>query len=164
MSSGQGGGKWISVFIRINQLYFLEGRSGDSNLLPSSNSIMEKFENKIQGTIVQVLPETGGTSKTGNPWKKQEFVLETSDNYPKKIVFQLWGDKIDQLKIQQGELVTAYIDIESREYNGRWFTDLKAWKIEKTGEAASHSPVSVSAGEKTKFVPPPAGPADDLPL
>jgi hypothetical protein len=123
---------------------------------------MEKQDNKIQGRIILALPETGGTGKTGNPWKKQEFVLETADNYPKKILFTLWGDKIDQYALREGEQVTAFIDIESREYNGRWYTDLKAWKVEKGGETAE-TPVSSGRG-KPDFVPPPSGPDDDLPF
>ena len=123
---------------------------------------MEKLENKIQGRIIIVMPETGGTGKNGNPWKKQEFVLETADNYPKKILFTLWGEKIDQYNLREGEQVTAYVDIESREYNGRWYTDLKAWRVEKSGEAVSGkqgtSPVSGPVN-----LPPP-GPADDLPF
>jgi hypothetical protein len=120
------------------------------------------MENKIQGHIIAVMPETGGTGKTGNPWKKQEFVLETKDNYPKKICFTIWGDKIDQYGLQVGEFVTAFLDIESREYNGRWYTDLKAWKVEKSGE---NQPAAVSSGaEPPVFQGPPPGPADDLPF
>jgi hypothetical protein len=123
---------------------------------------MNDMENKIQGHIIAVMPETGGTGKTGNPWKKQEFVLETKDNYPKKICFTLWGDKIDQYALQVGEFVTASLDIESREYNGRWYTDLKAWKVEKSGE---NQPAAVSSGaEPPVFQGPPPGPADDLPF
>ena len=124
---------------------------------------MEKTENRIQGRIIIAMPETGGTGKTGNPWKKQEFVLETADNYPKKILFTLWGDKIDQYSLREGDQVSVSIDIESREYNGRWYTDLKAWKVEKSGEAQSN-PVSAPIGQKGEFVAPPSGPADDLPF
>jgi hypothetical protein len=125
-----------------------------------------KIENKIQGHIVMVMPEAGGTGKSGNAWKKQEFVLETRDNYPKKICFTLWGDKIDQYKLQTGDLVTVSVDIESREYNGRWYTDLKAWRVEKAGEATA-APAGnqfVGGTEPPVFTGPPPGPADDLPF
>lgn len=123
-----------------------------------------KIENKIQGHIVMVMPEAGGTGKSGNAWKKQEFVLETRDNYPKKICFTLWGDKIDQYKLQVGDLVTASVDIESREYNGRWYTDLKAWRVDKAGESAPSSGSSPVSSEAPVFTGPPPGPADDLPF
>lgn len=123
---------------------------------------MEKLENKIQGRIIIAMPETGGTGKNGNPWKKQEFVLETADNYPKKILFTLWGEKIEQYNLREGEQVTAFVDIESREYNGRWYTDLKAWKVDKSGAAApagnTDSPISGRVNM------PPSTPEDALPF
>ncbi|MFH5833700.1 DUF3127 domain-containing protein [Halalkalibaculum sp. DA3122] len=85
---------------------------------------------QIEGKVVQVLEEESGTSKNG-PWRKQEFILETQDQYPKKVCITQWGDNIDQFNVQEGETITAHIDIQSREYNGRWYTDVKAWKIER---------------------------------
>ena len=74
---------------------------------------------EITGRIIAVLPEQGGISKTGNEWKKQEYVLETHDQYPKKVCFQLFGaDRIAQAAIQPGEELTVFFDIESREYQG----------------------------------------------
>ncbi len=123
------------------------------------------MENKIQGNIIAVMPEAGGTGKNGNPWKKQDYVLETKDNYPKKICFNLWGDKVDQYALKIGEFVTVSLDIESREYNGKWYTDLKAWKVEKSGETQPTG-ASVNGGtmEPPVFQGPPPGPADDLPF
>lgn len=89
----------------------------------------------IVGTIIHILPEVSGTSKTGNTWRKQEYVLETRDQFPKKICFNAWGEKIDQFGIGMGEMVTASVDLESREYNGRWFTEVKAWKVQKGVDA-----------------------------
>ena len=57
-------------------------------------------------------------------------------NIPKKICFMAWGDKIDQYNIKQGETVEVSVDLESREYNGRWYTDVKAWKVARYGDAA----------------------------
>jgi hypothetical protein len=123
---------------------------------------MDKIENKIQGRIIIAMPETGGTGKNGNPWKKQEFVLETADNYPKKILFTLWGEKIDQYGLREGDLVTALVDIESREYNGRWYTDLKAWKVDKSGAGTpSANPASPVSGRVDISA---AGPEDALPF
>ena len=87
---------------------------------------------EITGRIIAVLPEQGGVSKTGNEWKKQEYVLETQDQYPKKVCFQIFGaDKISQAAIQMGELLTVSFDIDSREYQGRWFTNINAWKVDR---------------------------------
>lgn len=84
---------------------------------------------EIQGRIIFVASEVGGTSKAGNQWRKQEYVLETLGQYPKKICFSLWGDRIDQFSIQEGEDLTVQIDLESREFNGRWYTEVRAWNV-----------------------------------
>jgi len=85
---------------------------------------------QIKGKVTQILDEQSGTGKNG-PWRKQEFILETQEQYPKEICIVQWGDKIDEFDVQEGEKITAHVDIQSREYNGRWYTDVKAWKIEK---------------------------------
>lgn len=87
---------------------------------------------EITGKVINILPEQSGQSANGT-WRKRQFVLEIPGNYPKKVCIMMWGDKIDQFQLQEGSEVTAYIDIESREYNGRWYTDVKAWKIENKG-------------------------------
>ncbi len=92
---------------------------------------------ELTGKVIQQLPEAGGNSKSGNAWRKQEYILETVGQYPKKICVSLWGDKIDQFSLKQGENVTMGIDIESREYNGRWYTEVKAYKVDRTGSAGS---------------------------
>ncbi len=93
---------------------------------------------EINGKIIELLPEK--TGETGNgPWRKQEYILETDGQYPKKVCFMVWGDKIDQFEIKQGEDLVVSIDLESREYNGRWYTDVKAWKVSRAGEGAGES-------------------------
>ena len=85
------------------------------------------------GRLVQVLEEVSGVGKTGNSWKKQSFVVELdgSSTYPKKVCLTAWGDKVDALKrLTIGDRISAAFDVESREYQGRWYTDLKAWKID----------------------------------
>ena len=83
----------------------------------------------ISGRIDSVLPLQQGTSKAGNPWKKQGYVLDTGGQYPSKVCFSLFGDKIDQFPIQVGQDVTVSIGIESREFNGRWYTEVNAWNV-----------------------------------
>jgi len=87
---------------------------------------------EIKGKIIEILPEKSGQSANGE-WRKQEYILETNTSYPKKICFMAWGDKIGEFNLQQGENVEVSVDLESREYNGRWYTDVKAWKVSKDG-------------------------------
>jgi hypothetical protein len=87
---------------------------------------------EISGKIIELLEAKSGQSANGE-WRKQEYVLETEAQYPKKVCFMAWGDKIDQFDIKRGEQLTVSIDLESREYNGRWYTDVKAWKVSRGG-------------------------------
>jgi len=98
---------------------------------------------EITGKITQILPEKNGQSARGG-WRKQEYILETQGQYPKQVCFMVWGDKIDELAIREGQELVVSIDIESREYNGRWYTDVKAWKVAQVGgaEGGSASPMN----------------------
>ena len=87
---------------------------------------------EIEGTVISLLPLQSGQGKNG-VWKKQEFILETPGQYPKKVCLSLWGEKVDENKLTIGDKVSASINIESREYNGRWYTDVRAWKISRQG-------------------------------
>ena len=84
---------------------------------------------EIQGKIIVVLPERSGVSQRGNQWRSISYVLETQEQYPKKLVFDVTNDKIDQLNIQLGEILTVQFDINAREYNGRWFNSVNAWNV-----------------------------------
>ena len=97
---------------------------------------------EISGRITELLPEKSGQSAKGT-WRKQEYVLETEGQYPKKICFMVWSDKIDEFAIKEGENLVVSIDIESREYNGRWYTDVKAWQVARAGAEADNIPFNV---------------------
>ncbi|MEI8087814.1 MAG: DUF3127 domain-containing protein [Paludibacter sp.] len=113
---------------------------------------------EISGKIIAVLPIATGQGKNGT-WRSQDYVLETADQYPKKVCFNLFGDKIDQFPIAIDEVVNVSFDVESKEYNGRWFTNIRAWKVDKNG--ASNNPVPVSASPVASFNPAaPAGAED----
>ncbi|MFV1884110.1 MAG: DUF3127 domain-containing protein [Balneola sp.] len=102
---------------------------------------------KLTGTVSQILKEQSGQGKNG-PWKKRDFILEIPGKYPKKVCITQWGDAIDQNAVSEGQQVTVSIDIASREYNGNWYTDVKAWKVEAgTGEqnAVQQTPPPPSA-------------------
>lgn len=114
---------------------------------------------EITGTVVSLLPLQTGQGKNG-VWKKQEFILETPGQYPKKVCLSLWGEKVDENRIAVGERITASINIESREYNGRWYTDVRAWKVVKggSGQQQEASPMNAS------FAPDASSGSDDLPF
>jgi hypothetical protein len=103
----------------------------------------------ISGKLIQLLPVQTGQGKNGT-WKKQEFILETGDTYPKKVCIAVWGDKIDMNSFKTGDALDVSFDVESREFNGRWYTDVKAWKI-----------TSGKQKDGSKNAPPP--PIDNIP-
>ena len=99
---------------------------------------------QIFGKIIAALPVASGIGKsTGNQWRKQEFVLETIETYPKKMCFQLFGEKIDQFPVEVGQCYTVSFDINAREYNGRWFNSIDAWKVE-LGQTVSAAPATAA--------------------
>jgi Domain of unknown function (DUF3127) len=94
---------------------------------------------EVKGKVIQLLPMQSGMGKKGQ-WKKMEFIVETQSQYPKKVCFSLWGDKIDQYNLVVGDMVNIAVDLESREYNGRWYTEARAWKVDKTGASGPPAP------------------------
>ncbi len=88
---------------------------------------------EIEGKIILDLPEEGGTSKAGNLWRKKSWVLETFGQYPRKVKFDLFGDRIDQVRLEAGKSYKVSVDAESREFNGRWYTDLRAYAAQEMG-------------------------------
>lgn len=91
-------------------------------------------ENTITGKIIHVLDLISGDSKRreGEKWYRQEYVLETMEEYPRKVCFQLWGkDRIDGANIQLGDMIRLTYNLESREYNGRWYTSVNGRMVEK---------------------------------
>lgn len=148
---------------------------------------------EVIGKIIVALPETSGVSKAGNAWKKREYVLETQESRPRQIFFDFFGDRADQFPLEVGQVIKLSFDIESREYNGRWFTSIRGWKAEDpaasgpvAGYGAPAAPAAYGApaapanpyaapaapaypAAAPGAVPPPpeiapAGPTDDLPF
>lgn len=114
---------------------------------------------EVTGKIIVALPEVGGTSQKGNVWKKREYVLETQETYPRKVFFNFFGDRVDQYPLQVGQEVTISFDIDSREYNGRWFVEVRAWKAEAPHQAAPQQAVPYG----TPAAPAAYGPAQNMP-
>jgi hypothetical protein len=84
---------------------------------------------EINGHILQVLPAQTGVNQNGNTWIKQEYILQTSDRYPKTICYTLWGDRVETERAEVGDAVRVQFDLMSREWNGRWYTEISAWRV-----------------------------------
>ena len=84
---------------------------------------------QLTAKLIQLLPLQTGSGKNGQ-WKKQDIIVETDGTYPKKVCISIWGDKINESILKVGSQLKIDFDVESREYNSRWYTDVKAWKIE----------------------------------
>ncbi len=138
----------------------------------------------LTGKIIAILPASSGVSnRTGNSWMSQDYVIEVPGQYPRRMVFRIFGeDRIKQFNIQAGEEVTVQFDIDAHEYQGRWFNDIRAYNIIR-GQVAQTVPAATSIaggaqGAESPFPPaqsageapfPPAQPAaenatDDLPF
>ena len=87
---------------------------------------------EISGKIIAILQPKGGVSKAGNEWKMQEYVIETHEQYPKKMCFEVFGaEKIEQFKIQIGEELTVSFDVDARQWQDRWFNSIRAWNVNR---------------------------------
>lgn len=120
---------------------------------------------EIKGKVVQLLDLQSGEGKNGT-WKKQEYIIETLDSkYPKKICVAVWGDKIDQFAMNVGEDVTASIEVESREFNGKWYTNVQAWRVQK-GQSQEAGINQEAPAESTppEFLSNDSEATDDLPF
>ena len=80
--------------------------------------------NELEGVIVYDLPLTEGVSKAGRAWKKKEWVMETPGMYPRRVKFHVFGDRVDYLNFEVGKSYAIQFEVESREFNGRWYTDI----------------------------------------
>ena len=110
---------------------------------------------ELAGKVIAVLEPRGGVSKNGNEWKVQEYVIETHDQYPRRMCFDVFGaDKIQQFNIQIGEELNVSFDIDAREWQGRWFNSIRAWKVERVGVAPQVPP------KDAPFPPMTAAPVD----
>ena len=121
----------------------------------------------VVGKIIQVLPAQEGIGRNGNPWKVQPYVLETLDQYPRKVHFEVFGeDRIKQNPCDIDQLVTVSFDIESREFNGRWYTSIRAWKIQQgdmTQQAAA-APAAAPVAQPVAAPQPAAAPVEQAPV
>jgi Protein of unknown function (DUF3127). len=92
---------------------------------------------EITGSLIKKLSVQSGNSARGE-WQKQEFIVETHENFPRKVCFNVWGaDKVSDLaSYREGENIKVSFNVESREFKERWYTELRAWRIERIGTEA----------------------------
>ena len=119
---------------------------------------------EFTGRIIKALEPRGGvSSKTGNPWKMQDFVIEeTIGQFPKRMVFNVFGeDNLNRFNIQEGQELTVSFDINAREYNGRWYNDVRVWNVVAATPAApvGAQPAAQPAAAEPAAPFPPADPA-----
>lgn len=100
---------------------------------------------QLTAKLIEVLAIQTGQGKNGE-WRKQDIIIETDSQYPKKICISLWGDKIANTNLQIGQEYRYDLDIESKEYLGRWYTDIKAWRIESSNNdnSTTEAPLPIS--------------------
>ena len=118
---------------------------------------------EITGKIIVALePRSGVSNNTGNPWKMQSFVLETTtEQYPRRCVFDVFGeDRLNQFNIQVGQEYTVSFDIDAREYQGRWFNSIRAWRVaapQSMGAPAYGAPAPAAPAPQGGFTQPAPG-------
>lgn len=120
---------------------------------------------ELTGKLLQKLNRQTGEGKNG-AWVKQEFIVETLEQYPRKICIAAWGTRVDDLdRLQPGNVLKISVNVESREFNGRWYTDVKAWRIEKQGDE-THESDGGKPGNEDMNLPPESSKEyfDDLPF
>ncbi len=120
---------------------------------------------EIVGKLIKKLDPVTGEGKNG-PWKKQNFVIETQADYPKKVCFTTWGERIDFNSFTESDMVKVFFDVESREYNNNWYNDLKCWKVEVQQAGGTSAPTGDIPPLTENDIPliPENDPGDDLPF
>jgi len=114
---------------------------------------------EIIGKVIQILPMQGGTSAaSGKNWSLKTFILETQENYPRKVAIEIFGEeRINNNPVDVDQIVTVSFDLESREFNGRWYTSVRAWKIQQ-GAVAPVAAAPAAAGAPASVTPTPTIP------
>lgn len=109
---------------------------------------------EIQGKVIVILPQRTGVSSKGE-WKSQEFVIETHESYPHKMVFSVFGaERLERFNIIMGEEISVSFDIDAKEYNGRWFNSIRAFDVKKLGSAVGSQASVFQAQPQTVYQQP----------
>lgn len=120
---------------------------------------------ELTGRIIAVMePRSGVSARTGNAWMTQEYVIEVPGQYPKRCVFNIFGeDRIKQFNIQNGEDITIQFDIDAREYQGRWFNDIRAYNVIRGQQPVAAAAAPAGAPVASPFPPQPNAGSDPFP-
>ena len=118
---------------------------------------------EITGKVVRLGGLTEGTSAKG-PWRKQDLIIETDEQYPKTVCLTCWTNQINEIQnMVPGQLIKAQIDISSREFNGKWYTDVRVWRFDPVTANTSTQPVQQPVAQTVHQTPPttPTGDPED---
>ena len=119
---------------------------------------------EIIGKVVRLGNLTEGTSARG-PWRKQDLIIETEEQYPRTVCLTCWTNQIDEIqKFAPGQTIKAQIEISSREFNGKWYTDVRVWRFEPVGVTAAPAATAAQPVQQPMMhqTPPAAAPAQDF--
>ena len=119
---------------------------------------------EIIGKVVRLGNLTEGTSARG-PWRKQELIIETEEQYPRTVCLICWTNQIDEIqKFAPGQTIKAQIEISSREFNGKWYTDVRVWRFDPVGAttAPAAAPAQPAQQPMMHQTPPAPAPAQDF--
>lgn len=131
---------------------------------------------EITGKVVRLGALTEGTSARG-PWRKQDLIIETEEQFPKTVCLTCWTNQIEEIQqFAPGQTIKAQIDLSSREFNGKWYTDVRVWRFDPIGAAAPMAaatqpaqqsmmhPTPPTTAPAQEFYPPAGDSVDDLPF
>ncbi len=118
---------------------------------------------ELNGKIIKVLPLQSGESARGK-WQKQEIVIEVDGKFPKKVCVSLWGDLISNNQFEEGKMISLEADVESREYKDRWYTEVKAWRVNRSEFDQSEQPARRQSAPAAEPASPYNDINDDLPF
>ena len=122
---------------------------------------------EITGKVVRLGTLTEGTSARG-PWRKQELIIETEEQFPRTVCLICWTNQIEEIqRFAPGQTIKAQIDISSREFNGKWYTDVRVWRFDPIGVAAAPAAPAAAPAQPVQQpmmhqTPPVAAPAQDF--
>lgn len=126
---------------------------------------------ELIGKAIAALPVKSGVSqRTGEQWQSREYVIETQEQYPKRMCFEVFGiDKLKEFNIRNNDLIKVHFDITAREYNGKWYNSIRAWKVEHVnpdGSAVGSTDAAPVAQAQAPAAPAPAAQEseEDLPF
>lgn len=121
---------------------------------------------EFEGVVYKILPPTKGVSARGE-WQRQEVIFEMPQEFSRKVCVTFFNKESEVARLKEGVAYTVSVNIESREYNGRWYTDVRAWRIQPKAAQAPEMPPMPDMppiAEEPSYASTPASEVDDLPF